>query len=126
MRFCLFAVSCILMPFLKTDKRPYHHWKLLSQTNSSMTDLSMSYIRHLTYYISYVPTVAKTSSYRTARLLSKMFSSHLLIQILPLLLMLEVGDELLDGPYYIFFGEITLEKVFQFIEEGIDLIHGPA
>ena len=27
MRFCLFAVSCILMPFLKTDKRPYHYWK---------------------------------------------------------------------------------------------------
>ena len=22
--------SCILMPFLKTDKRPYHYWKLLS------------------------------------------------------------------------------------------------
>ena len=27
MRFCLFAVSCILMLFLKTDKRPYHYWK---------------------------------------------------------------------------------------------------
>ena len=43
MRFCLFAVSCILMPFLKTNKRPYPHWKLFSQTNSSMTDLSVLY-----------------------------------------------------------------------------------
>ena len=43
MHFCLFAVSCILMLLPKTDKRPYHHWKLLSQTNSSMTDLSVLY-----------------------------------------------------------------------------------
>ena len=43
MRFCLFAVSCILMPLSITDNRPYPHWKLFSQTNSSMTDLSVLY-----------------------------------------------------------------------------------
>ena len=47
----LIFVSCIFMPFLKNDKRPYHYWKLLSQNNSSMTDLSMwllSDILHIT------------------------------------------------------------------------------
>ena len=31
MRFCLFAVSYILMPFLKTDKRPCPYWLFLNQ-----------------------------------------------------------------------------------------------
>ena len=31
MRFCLFAVSCILMPFLKTDNRSCPYWLFLNQ-----------------------------------------------------------------------------------------------
>ena len=59
MRFYLFAVSVILMPFLKTDKRPYHYWKFF-QTNSSMTDLTISSIRHRynsSFYTFRVPPV---------------------------------------------------------------------
>ena len=49
--------------------------------------------------------MARRGKSRIARGLLKMFSSHLLIQILPLLLMLKVGDELLDGIYHLSLGE---------------------
>lgn len=41
-----------------------------------MIDLSVSYIRHLTYYISYVPIEAQTRNYKIARWLSKGYSSY--------------------------------------------------
>ena len=49
---------------------------------------------------------------------------HLLIQILSLLLMLKVGNELLDGFYHLSLGEVLfLEDAFQLIEEPIHLSH---
>ena len=59
---------------------------------------------------------------RNARLLSKMFSSHLLIKILTLLFMLKIGNEFLYSLYHLSFGEVLfLEDAFQLIEEPIYL-----
>ena len=71
MRFCLFAISCILMPFLKTDKRPYHYWKLFSQTNSSMTDLSVLYSKVNDLWLLY-------TSYIIIVLWSSLWPKHIL------------------------------------------------
>ena len=53
--------------------------------------------------------------------------SHLLVQILPLLLVFEVGDELLDSLHQLSLGEVLLGKQpFQLLEESVHLWHGPA
>ena len=61
---------------------------------------------------------------RTAKFLSKKFSSHLLIKILPFLFMLKVGNELLDGLYHLCLGKVFFCKdPFQLLKEAIHLIH---
>ena len=51
-------------------------------------------------------------------------SLHLLIQILPLLFVLEVVDEFFNSVYHLSFGERRVgENGLQFLKEGVDLIH---
>ena len=59
------------MPFLKTNKRPYHYWKLFSQTNSSMTDLSVLYSKVNDLWLLY-------TSYIIIVLWSSLWPKHIL------------------------------------------------
>ena len=92
----LLLVCRLLHPYAISKKRQAAislSEKLLSQTNSSMTDLSISSIRHLTYYISCVPIEVQTSNYRIARWLSKGSSSNYrLLDTLHDILHIIIGD----------------------------------